>query len=661
MRFIKLRKFRILLVLLLSVLFMNFSCESGDSSKTSEENATTYEETVTEDFSFYVFGRNNSVVLFWTDVKFPETNKSFDSVQIEYKTKDKTVQTITNLDLKLKKYVISNLENNIEYYIEFTGILDNKKYFQSRKIIPASYKQEVVRLTSINADGKTYISFTIPEFEDNENYSEPDIKNVNLYYGDEFIFDTEFKKNLAHEKISPEIKEDSTKAYKNYYSLVSDYSDYAFEHNNYKIRFVNSNNVESEEISFETKNSNLPVVNVSVTLNETNIEDFKDKSKIDATLSVLNSDNKITDAKMTIKGRGNSSWNFAPKKSYTIKFDAKQPFLGFPKNKSFSLIANYFDKTLLRNVTSYELAKNVFTNMKWASSVKSVNLFINNVYQGIYTAVETIKISSNRVNIPDVSDCTDVNNFDEFGFVMEIDSRQEEDFNFISKNKVPFSLKEPEGGDLISGLTEKIQEKIQNVENVLYSADFKKSESPNYYENYLNTDSFIDWWLIEEFAKNTDSNFYSSCYMYFDPADKKIYMGPVWDFDLGFGNTNVYNSFEESYKDFKCEEKITAEDGTTYGNWITRLKEDSAFFEKAKTRWNELRNEIEEYFKNCYELNYSSLNKDKDLNFIRWEILGKSVWKSPVDVEKRITYDDEIDYFKKWKNSRIQWLDSQFN
>ena len=216
----------------------------------------------------------------------------------------------------------------------------------------------------------------------------------------------------------------------------------------------------------------------------------------------------------------------------------------------------------------------------------------------------------------------------------------DEDLSFKSDKGVPFSLKEPDGKDLNQDIRNKIKEKTNSVEAKVYKGDFSQ----------LDLYSFADWWIVEELAKNTDSQFYSSCYMYFDPADKTFHMGPVWDFDLGFGN----NMVDVNTDGFQAD---AAKAGA---NWILELKESEEFMKIVKERWNECKPLIESYFSGEYEENLSNIKKDVDVNFIRWPILGKSVWKAPNDCEKRTTYDSEVEYFKTWKDNRINWLSSQF-
>lgn len=657
--------------------FFNISCSLEDSAEIKEEIST--------GFDVSVYARDKSAFVTWTGFSTEKTVVDFEKVFIEVKEfnseelnsevhveqEDAVVysEEIADASGKRQRKVL-NLENEKKYSVKFIGYIGRQPYSKTINVVPKKISCNFERVTAISAAGKTFISFTFEELEDSDanTNSCPDIKEFNLYdIAGNKLFDYKTTASLAYEKI--EIQEDDTKPFCKYYSLLLDEEGFGYE-----LRVLNSKNEESEPLVVTTKKINIPAVNLKIDdfLAETgNFSKFKDKKKLNATLDVFNCEEKIKSAELTIKGRGNSSWKNAPKKSYTIKFKEKQNFLGLGEDKSFALIANYFDKTLLRNMTSYELAKNVFGKMPWNPGTKCVQLFINNVYQGVYLAVETIKISGSRVDIPDVSKCDNIEEFEKFGFILEIDSRQDEDFNFETEKNVPFSLKEPGGEDLQPSVKESLQEKIrgkiQAAENAVYSEDFANPESVTYYGKFLDVDSFVDWWLMEELAKNTDSNFYSSCYMYFKPDEKKLFMGPVWDFDLGWGNINFYNP-DESYTGFKAEEKITGkeenESGKSWESWILRLRQDENFVKKAKERWIEVKPQVESYFNSektedmSYKNNLAVLNNNEaELNFVRWPILGKSVWKNPAGCEDRKTYGDENKFFTVWQNNRIKWLD----
>ena len=632
---------KVCILLLSCVLFLNFSCDSiSQNEKSDKTNEPEIPPSVFSEFEIYSYGRDSSVFLKWKE----PSSVSFSNIKIQYKKTGESVYSVKNdVSQKVKQYNVSGLENDCEYDFIFSALgSDGKNYEKKLKQTPCAFEFKYFYDTALIAgNGKTYISFALEgncqEISDFHVYRESDQKEVGDY--------TVTKDILAYEEIDKKQADmDQTKTFEKYYSILIE-DENASSEMSYLIRAVNSKNQESKEHSIKSQKLKLPSVSVNLGLSEANFEAFKKKEKINATLSVFSKDNPLADASLTIKGRGNSSWFNAPKKSYTIKFDKKQKFLGFDSNKSFALIANYFDKTLLRNITAYSLAKKVFTKMSWAPSAKTVHLFIDGVYQGLYSAVETVKIAKNRVNIPDISDFVssqETTNFEDYGFILEVNDRMDEDFNFESVKGVPFSLKEPDGKDLNKDICNKIEEKTKSVEEKLYQGDFSG----------LDLYSFADWWIVEELAKNTDSQFYSSCYMYFAPADKKFHMGPVWDFDLGFGN-NMVDVYTEGFQ---------AEAAKDSPNWILELRKSDEFKKIVKERWNECKPLIESYFSNEYEENLSNIKKDKDVdvNFIRWPILGKSVWKAPNDCESRTTYDSEVEYFKTWKDNRINWLSSQF-
>ena len=631
---------KVCILLLSCVLFLNFSCDSiSQNEKSDKTNEPEIPPSAPLECEIFSYGRDSSVFLKWKE----PSSVSFSNIKIQYKKTGESVYSVKNdVSQKVKQYNVSGLENDCEYDFIFSALgSDGKIYEKKLNQTPCAFEFKYFYDTALIAgNGKTYISFALEgncqEISDFHVYRESDQKEVGDY--------TVTKDILAYEEIDKEqASTDQTKTFEKYYSiLIEDES--ASTEMRYLIRAVNSKNQESKEHSIKSRKLKLPSVSVNLGLSEENFEAFKKKEKINATLSVFSKDNTLENVSLTIKGRGNSSWFNAPKKSYTIKFEKKQEFLGFASNKSFALIANYFDKTLLRNITAYSLAKKVFTKMSWAPSAKTVHLFIDGVYQGLYSAVETVKIAKNRVNIPDISDFVssqETTKFEDYGFILEVNERKDEIFNFDSGKGVPFSLKEPDGKDL-EDICQKIKEKTNSVEAKVYKGDFSE----------LDLYSFADWWIVEELAKNTDSQFYSSCYMYFDPDpdDKKFHMGPVWDFDLGFGN----NMVDVNTDGFQAD---AASNGA---NWILELRKSDDFMNIVKTRWSECKPLIESYFSGEYEENLSNIKKDVDVNFIRWPILGKSVWKAPNDCETRKDYDSEVEYFKTWKDNRINWLSSKF-
>ncbi len=343
---------------------------------------------------------------------------------------------------------------------------------------------------------------------------------------------------------------------------------------------------------------------------------------------------------LDIKGRGNSSWGM-PKKSYSLKLEKKSNLFGVAsgKHKHYALIANYADKTLVRNKLAYYMGTDIFTHMDWNPHTKEVNLIVNGRYYGLYMLTERIKINKSLVNI------TDISKDDGGGWIVEVDEREDEIHTWWTSHNSAFSLKDPDDWDG----WEKIKDYIDSVESILYGDDFEDSESG--WRKYLDEDSFIDWYIVNEVAKNVDAAWYTSVYMYYNPDDGKIHMGPLWDFDIGFGNID-YNGCDST-------------DGFWIKNrgWYIRLFEDSGFVTAVKNRWNEKKSELKGLITDSgkIEAMADSIEKDALVNFTRFPILGIYVWPNAAGYEDRITYQSEIDYLKEWLGARIEWLDESIN
>ena len=388
----------------------------------------------------------------------------------------------------------------------------------------------------------------------------------------------------------------------------------------------------------ELKETNIPIVEINV----------KDGSDIDSkenwkTASLLITgdfcdEENLDIEEFQIKGRGNSSWSL-PKKPYSIKLFSKEKILGMKKSKRWVLIANYSDKTLLRNYFVSKLGNNLYKTV-WNPSFKSVNLIVNGKYQGVYLIGEQIRIDKNRVDIDDISETEDG------GFIFEINQRLDEKFNFITENAVCISLKDPD--DVSTEIQEAVKNIIQNAESVLFSEDYTDSE--NGYTKYFDVYSVIDWYIMNELGKNVDSANFSSIYFYYDSSDNLLHMGPNWDFDIAFGNVN-YNGCD-SYTGLYVKENSI---------WIKRMFTDAEFVEKLKNRWNETKSELQNYINSELQSYVDILSDAAEINFKKWDLLGHYVWPNCAGYENRTTYQSEVDYMVNWLNCRYNYMDEEIN
>ena len=374
---------------------------------------------------------------------------------------------------------------------------------------------------------------------------------------------------------------------------------------------------------------------------------------VDGHITILDPQGETVDKDITIKGRGNSTWNM-PKKGYTFKFDKKQGVLGLGKSKKWALIANYADKSLLRNVLASTLAGEVYNDSgMWQPEYVSVNVILNGEYRGVYTLAETIKIDGKRVDIPDISDKQeDGFTLDQGGFILEIDNRLDEMYHFQSSHGVNFCLSDPDLDDgskndfTAEQIVDHVKTVVQTAEDALFSDSF--TDPATGYAKYLDVDSFIEWYLVNELTRNNDAVFHTSCFLYYDPADAKLHMGPVWDFDISCGNIN-YNGNEKT-------------DGLWIINasWYARLFQDPAFAAQVKQCWNAKRTQLDTVVNTEIAARADKLRVGAALNFNRWPILGTYVWPNADGYAQRTTYQSEVDYLVNWLNARIAWLDTQW-
>ena len=321
-----------------------------------------------------------------------------------------------------------------------------------------------------------------------------------------------------------------------------------------------------------------------------------------------------------------------PKKSYQFKLEEKHNLFNFPEDKKWLMLANYSDKTMLRNALAFELG--YLSKLDWTPNYHFAEVVINGKAKGLYQFTEKVETGDyNRVKIGDE------------GFLLEVDQLSRIDFDDISfwtEKKLLFVVKDP---DLESGSSEleKIKSYVIQTENVLYGDEF---DDPNTgYSKYIDIDSFVDWYLINEISKNNDAIFFSSVYMNYVQGGK-LKMGPIWDFDIAFGNINYNNN-----------EKI---DGFYVKNapWIERLFQDKFFVEKVKSRYNYFynnKNTIIDKSNHCSELLAQARFNNENI----WNVLGKYVWPNNVTFNSSWSsspFKEEQNYLNSWISDRMDWL-----
>lgn len=337
----------------------------------------------------------------------------------------------------------------------------------------------------------------------------------------------------------------------------------------------------------------------------------------------------VLEADLQIKGRGNSTWEF-PKKPYRLKFVDKVSLLGEHKDKSWILLANYTDKSAIRTHLAFYMGK--ISNLDYTSSSHFVELYLNGRYDGTYELCEKLKVSNHRVAVGDD------------GFLLEVDARAVNEgdsrYFYVYSLDKPINIKEPET-QYDDANFKYIEDYIDKVDRALYGYYFT---DPNKgWQAYMDMDSFVDWYLINEIAHNTDARMMTSCFMNLKRGGK-LKMGPLWDFDLAFGNTDYWKRGPEGFwiKD---------------ADWFNRLFEDPVFVNRVKERFDYFYGRLSDIMREI-DATGEYLKYSAAANENRWHTLYD--YGEP-NVEIWGKYQNEVQSVKEWLRTRMDWLKSQYD
>lgn len=376
-----------------------------------------------------------------------------------------------------------------------------------------------------------------------------------------------------------------------------------------------------------TKFTGLPIIHLS-TDGKAAIDSKEDYVSGDISIDGGRFYSDFSDATMKIRGRGNSTWFMHPKKPYQLKLGDEAEILGMPAEKKWLFLAEYSDKTLMRNSIAFEMG--YLSKLDWTPQSVLADVFINESYNGTYNVSEKVEEGNNRVAIG------------KEGYLLEIDQleRMKPDDVFFYTDNFLINIKEPET-EYNSETYNYAKDLLNEFETVLYGSQYK--DPLKGYAKYIDVDSFIDWYLISEITKNQDSKSFSSIFLNVIPGEK-IKMGPLWDFDLAFGNVN--------YSECQYPEGFWVK----HHKWYERLFQDRGFTNKVKERFIYFK-ENENFILDKMDAHAHQLRWSQQENDLVWKTLGTHVWPNPVVYD---TYEEEVDHLKKWYSQRMAWLDTAF-
>lgn len=400
--------------------------------------------------------------------------------------------------------------------------------------------------------------------------------------------------------------------------------------------------------------TNLP----TVVINTLNHQDIVSKEEeVTSTVYIIsnNGTSLLCDTETGVRGRGNASWTF-PKKPYRLKFSKKRSPLGAPAAaKKWTLINNYGDKTLMRNILAFELSRRL--GMSYTPFCYPVDVVLNGEYKGCYQLCDQIEVNKNRVNITEMKPEDVAKPELTGGYLIEIDAyAYNETSYFVSKRGIPVTIKSPDDDDIVSAQSNYIKTYFNSMENSVFSPIFTNETQG--YRNYLDLDSFLQHFIVGELAGNTDT--YWSVYMYKDRESDKFYTGPVWDHDLSFDNdVRIYPV--NNMSDFVYASSSSSAAHYEVRNMVNRIiKEDAQARARLIEMWTEMRQKhfTEESLLHFIDKTAALLDESQQLNFKRWRILDAVVHQN---VQALGSYEAEVNAVKSYIQKRLPKMDQLIN
>lgn len=404
--------------------------------------------------------------------------------------------------------------------------------------------------------------------------------------------------------------------------------------------------------------STLPLVLITTQNNET----IQDEPKINAHMGIIDHGlNQLTDpyngydGAIGIEIRGASSQSF-PKKNYGFETrladgtNNNVSILGMPAENDWILHGPYTDKSLLRNVLAYHMGR---STGRYAPRTQLCELYINNEYSGVYMMTERIKRDKNRVDIANLKP-EDISG-DELtgGYIIQIDRDNESSsidgwYNGTSPNKF-YAYHDPSAAELDAVQREYIKTYITGFESGISSSAYT-----SVYSQYVDVPSWVDYFLVTEVGKHIDA-YKLSFYMHKakNTDGGKLHFGPLWDFNLAFGNFDYACSPDPEGWTYQFQGTCD----NSHPFWVKKMTDIPAVSNLINCRWQELRRGAlhTDSLLRFIDDTVDEMGDAPTRNFEKWQILGKYIWPNDYVGD---TYQEEIAFLKNWLTTRLSWMDN---
>ena len=389
--------------------------------------------------------------------------------------------------------------------------------------------------------------------------------------------------------------------------LSKDYTVYVYSYTGLPMVWLTTNNREDISVSDLVYEAKLKIVENARTRGAGDVIEANARLKAIGPLSWVSS-----------KLDGSSQMG---KNNYHFTINAAYSVLDDPMNTTWELLSNAKDATMLHTQTGFHLGK--ISNLHFTPHFHFADLMLNERYFGTYLLGESIDYTNNRTGV------------ESNGFIVKIDASNGRTYFKTDNLEQPVTIVSP---TVFSGDEDYqfISNYVRSAESALFGSNF--TDATEGWQRYLDMDSFVDWYLINEIAKNLDGDFGAECYMNMK-RDGKLRMGPLWKMERSFG----YG--DSSTSDFVIKNV----------KWYNRLFQDPAFVAKVKERFTYFYNHKNDILKEI-DADVSYLRNAIPENNNKWEVFSGS---SADDVRKK--YQKEVTTMKSWIEKRMDWLNDEIS
>ena len=359
----------------------------------------------------------------------------------------------------------------------------------------------------------------------------------------------------------------------------------------------------------------------------------------------------------TTRYRGNGSLT-NPKKPYRIKLDTqkrmfKDSDMRSPaKAKKWTLINNHDDKTLMRNLVAFEIARRMgYDYVPWS---KPVDVIVNGEYKGCYQLSDQLTVDRNRINLTEMEPTDIEGEALTGGYLLELDGYASQETSwFTSASGNPVTIKSPDDEEIMPEQAAYIRREFNLMEAKILAANF--DDPVLGFRSKLDEKTLLQYWLTEELAGNPDA--FWSCYFTKERGDERFHMGPVWDFD---------NAFDNDYRNFPTNDlgdfiSLARGGAGNFRALLKRIFSDQVLRDSMAVMWNNARAErgiTKESLLAYIDSTAQELMQSQRLNFMRWPVLNQKVQVNP---RAGGSYEVELGWLKEYLENRISWLDNFIN